>query len=404
MRLFIVMLLFPVLTQAITWTTKTPIPQVRSGPGCAVINDTVYVIGGSSGGGSLHNTNYVYDPVSNSWSTKASMPTARSNIGCAVVNGKIYAIGGFVGGVQADTNLVEEYDPATDSWSSKTPMPTSRYAYAIAVVANKIYVIGGMLPVTAAVEEYDPALDSWATKASMPTARMGPAAAVIRDTIYVFAGGTSPGSGETTVNECYDPNTDNWASKANMTYARYALGGFSFDDVAYAIGGYDSPVYYDNVEVYDPTTNSWSDETSMQYARQSTAVGLVGNAVYVIGGWNNGALNYNEEGILMVGIEEQEAAQNMRIDITPNPFSKQTKISFSRLQNSRHIELEIYDVTGRLVKSFGKFIDHQFSINQIIWDGRDDNGTILPSGTYLLLINGQGVKETRVLNFIHSSM
>ena len=411
MRMFIVMLLFPVLTQAITWTTKTQIPQVRSGAGCAVINDTVYIIGGSDG--SLQNTNYVYDPVSDSWSTKASMPTARSNIGCAVVNGKIYAIGGFVGGAQTDTNLVEEYDPTTDSWSSKAPMPTSRYAYTIAVVANKIYVIGGILPLVAAVEEYDPALDSWSTKASMPTARMAPACAVIRDTIFVFGGSTSVGSGATTVHECYDPNTDNWASKANMTYNRYALGGFSCGNMAYAVGGYNYTVYRNNVEVYNPVTNSWSDETAMQYARQSTTVGLVGTAVYVIGGWNNGALNYNEEGIITIGIEEQEAAQNIRIDIGPNPFSKQTYIKFQTLPTSgressqggtnpkSQVTMGIYDVTGRLVKSFGKFTNHPSLINQIVWDGRDDNGTILPSGTYLFLINNQGVKETRILNFIH---
>ena len=401
MRLFIVMLLFPVLSQAITWTTKTQIPQVRSGAGCAVINDTVYVIGGSSGGGSLHNTNYVYDPVSNSWSTKASMPTARSNIGCAVVNGKIYAIGGFVGGAQTDTNLVEEYDPATDSWSSKAPMPTSRYAYAIAVVANKIYVIGGILPIVATVEEYDPALNSWSTKASMPTARMAPTCAVIRDTIFVFGGSTSVGSGATTVHECYDPNTNNWTSRANMAYNRYALGSFSYNNMAYAVGGYNYSVYRNNVEVYNPVTNSWSDETSMQYARQSIAVGLVGNTVYVIGGWNNGALNYNEEGIITIGIEEQVAAQNMRIDIGPNPFSKQTKISFNRIDKAEDTKLRIYDVTGRLVKSFGEFANHPSLINQIVWDGRDDNGTILPSGTYLLLIDNQGARETRILNFIH---
>ncbi len=367
-----------------------------------MINDTVYVIGGSDG--SLQNTNYVYDPVSDSWSTKASMPTARSNIGCAVVNGKIYAIGGFVGGVQTDTKLVEEYDPATDTWTTRDSMPTSRYAFAIAVVANKVYVIGGMLPVTATVEEYDPALDSWSTKTSMPTARMGPACAVIRDTIYVFAGGTSPGSGETTVNECYDPNTNNWASKANMTYARYALGGFSCGNMAYAVGGHNYTVYRNNVEAYNPVTDNWSDETSMQYARQSMAVGLVGSTVYVIGGFNGVTLNYNEEGILTVGIEEQEAAQNMRIDIGPNPFSKQIKISFSKIEKAENIELTIYDVTGRLVKSFGKFTNHPSSINQIVWDGRDDNGTILPSGIYLFLIDNQGAKETRVLNFIHSSM
>lgn len=344
MRLFIVMLLLPVLTQAITWTTKTPIPLVRSKAGCAVINDTVYVIGGSSGGGSLHNTNYVYDPVSNSWSTKAPMPTARSSLGCAVVNGKIYAIGGFVGGVQTDTNLVEEYDPVTNSWSSKTPMPTSRYTFAIAVVANKIYAIGGILPVRDIVEEYDPVANSWATKASMPTARMAPACAVIRDTIFVFGGSTSVGSGATTVNECYDPNTDNWTSRANMTYNRYSLGGFSCGNMAYAVGGYNYSVYRNNVEVYNPVTDNWSDETSMQYARQSIAVGLVGSTVYVIGGFNGVTLDYNEEGIITIGIEEQQ--------ITPKKkgYHSATIISGPLLlpvgKNCR-----VFDITGRLVVS-----------------------------------------------------
>jgi N-acetylneuraminic acid mutarotase len=385
MRLFIVILLFPMLPQAITWTTRAPLPQPRIYPGCAVINDTVYIIGGSSGsGGTLHNTNYVYDPVSNSWSAKAPMPTARSNLNCAVVGGKIYAIGGFVGGLQADTNLVEEYDPVTNTWSTKTPMPTSRYCYAIAAVDGKIYVIGGMLPVTATVEEYDPVANSWATRAPMPTARMGPAAAVIRDTIYVFGGGTSPGSGETTINECYDPNTDNWASRANMTYARYCLGGFSYENVAYAIGGYDSPVYYNNVEVYDPATNSWSDETSMQYARQSIGVGLVGTKVYVIGGWSGASpgLTYNEEGALIIGIEEQQAVQNLRIDIGPNPFSKQTNISFGIEPRAEGIELKIYDATGRLVREWDyQTIGHS---DQITWDGRDNSGKKVASGIYFI--------------------
>ncbi|MBA7600454.1 N-acetylneuraminate epimerase [subsurface metagenome] len=298
MNFMIVLILSSVLSQSITWTTKQALPVVRSAPGFAVVNDTVYVIGGSSGGGSLHNTNYVYDPATDLWSTKAPMPTARSNLGCAVVGGKIYAIGGFVGGVQTDTNLVEVYDPASDSWSSKLPMPTSRYAFAIAVVANKIYVIGGMLPVTAAVEEYDPLFDSWATKTAMPTKRMGPACSVIRDTIYVFGGSINVGSKDTLVNECYDPATNNWATKAGMSFNRYANVGFSYNDMAYSVGGYDYHSYFSTVEFYDPVSNSWSKETPIENARQSTAVGLVGNKVYVIGGWNNGALSYNEEGTL----------------------------------------------------------------------------------------------------------
>jgi N-acetylneuraminic acid mutarotase len=297
----VLMVLSAILAQSITWTTKTPIPAVRSAPGCAVWNDTVYVIGGSSGGTSLHNTNYVYDPAMDSWSTKASMPTPRSQLGCAVVNGKIYAIGGFVGGMQTDTNIVEEYDPVSNSWTLKSPMPTSRYAFAIAVVANKIYVMGGMLPIVATVEEYDPSADTasgtpWHTKTSMPTRRMGPACAVIRDSIFVYGGSYNVGSKDTLVNECYDPVTDNWSTRANMPFNRYASGGFAYDNEAYSVGGYNYSSYFSNVDVYDPVANSWSSETPMNYARQSVAVGLIGNKVYVIGGWNNAALAYNEEG------------------------------------------------------------------------------------------------------------
>jgi N-acetylneuraminic acid mutarotase len=295
MSVLIIVGLSALLSQSITWTTKKALPQVRSGPGCAVINDTVYVIGGQSGSGN-ETTNYVYDPLSDNWSTKSPMPTARRHLGCAVVNGKIYAIGGFIAG---ETNIVEEYDPVADSWQTKTPMPTARYAFAIAVVANKIYVIGGYLTVKDRVEEYNPAADTaggtpWQTKADMPTKRMGPGCAVIRDTIYVFGGYPS-----TKVNECYDPATNNWATKEPLSFYRYTGGSFSYDNKAYSVGGMEGwPVahYSTAVEVYDPLSKGWSLETPMTNARQSVAVGLVGNKVYVIGGWNNAALAYNEEG------------------------------------------------------------------------------------------------------------
>jgi len=233
MQLSVIFLLFSALSQSITWTTKEPLPEVRSGPGCAVINDTVYVIGGQSGSGN-ETTNYVYDPVSDNWSTKSPMPTARRHLGCAVVNGKIYAIGGFIA---SEANIVEEYDPVADSWQTKTPMPTARYAFATAVVANKIYVIGGYVPVKDIVEEYNPAADTaggtpWQTKASMPTARMGPGCAVIRDTIYVFGGHSSK-----VENECYDPVTNNWATKAPLSFKRYASGIFSYNNKSYSVGG-----------------------------------------------------------------------------------------------------------------------------------------------------------------------
>jgi N-acetylneuraminic acid mutarotase len=376
------------------WNTKAPLPQSLSGSGCAVLNDTIYVIGGRDTLGNRYATNYIYDPVTDTWTTKTSMPTPRAHLGSVVVGGKIYAVGGWVGSTA--TGVIEEYDPVSDTWIAKTPMPTPRYTLAIAAAAEKIYVIGGMNmqgQIFNTVEEYDPSTDIWTTKAFMPTQRMGSGCGVINDTIYVFGGSTMIGGGDTTVNECYDPGTDTWAPRASMLTARYALGGFAFGNNAYAIGGYDYWSYHTVLEQYDPSMNMWSTLEPMQYARQSVAVGLIGDFfpfVYVIGGWNNGALNYNEEAYFGNAIEEYTQVPSVIFcRISPNPFRSSTEIRFEALSNSK-IDSEIYDVSGRLVRTLRPDVQR----STLLWDGKDDNGSLLPNGTYLLVMNSNGITKT----------
>jgi N-acetylneuraminic acid mutarotase len=391
MQLLLVTLLF-----SLVWTTKTPLPQVLAGSGCAVFNDSIYVIGGRDQS-SRYTTNYVYDPLTDNWSTKTNMSVARAHIGAGVVNGKMYVIGGWVGSSASD--VVEEYDPATDTWTTKTSMPTPRYAYAMAVVTNKIYVMGGMDMngnIFNTVEEYDPGTDTWTAKTPMPTARMGPACAVIRDTIYVFGGSTSIGS-PTAINQCYDPGSDIWTSRLNMQNSRYCLGGFAFGDEAYAVGGYDYYNYHTTVEVYNPTLNTWVPVSSMQYARQSIAVGLKDDCVYVIGGWNNGPVNYNEEGWVAPGIQEYSTENAINIQVGPNPFSGTTRISiaFGDMNIANFCNIAIFDISGRLVRNIAAPITTAHTT--VEWDGKNNNGNDLPSGTYMLLVRSQGVKQIQKL-------
>ncbi len=82
----------------------------------------------------------------------------------------------------------------------------------------------------------------------------------------------------------------------------------------------------------------------------------------------------------------------------PNPFTPngdgkndQTRFSFfvSNLTEARPVQLKIYDVTGRLVKTM---LDTKSTAqayveqNAILWDGRDDNGRLLPPGLYIYQI------------------
>jgi N-acetylneuraminic acid mutarotase len=49
-----------------------------------------------------------YDPATDTWTTKAPMPTARQGLAAAVVNGSLYAIGGYNGSY---LSTVESYTP-----------------------------------------------------------------------------------------------------------------------------------------------------------------------------------------------------------------------------------------------------------------------------------------------------
>jgi N-acetylneuraminic acid mutarotase len=328
------------------------------------------------------------------------MSVARGHVVAAAVNDKLYVFGGWVGG--SATNAVEEYDPATGMWATKTPMPTARYASGVAVVNDLIYVIGGMdmsSNVFNTVEEYDPATDSWTTKTPMPTARFGPGCAVVNDTIYAFGGSTSIGGNATTITQCYDPVTDSWAWCSSMSHNRYCVGGFSYNDLAYAVGGYDYYNYHTTIEVYDPAAGSWSGDTPMNYGRQSVAVGMVGDCVYVIGGWNNGALPYNEEGFLGVGIAEYNAPAVTDVSATPNPFRSEMCIVYSVARAAKHINVVIYDVKGSIVKHLARSTPDALRCS-LIWDGTDNRGEQLPSGTYLVVIDAGEARHTEKVTLI----
>jgi len=66
----------------------------------------------------------------------------------------------------------------------------------------------------------------------------------------------------------------------------------------------------------------------------------------------------------------------------------------------KNVTLQIYDATGRLVKSFDLTSHISHHTSQIIWDSHDDQNRILPSGVYFLMFTTERVRETRNLLLI----
>lgn len=83
----------------------------------------------------------------------------------------------------------------------------------------------------------------------------------------------------------------------------------------------------------------------------------------------------------------------------PNPFNPTTNISYA-LPYQSSIDLVIYDIMGRVIKSFN--ISYQSSgYHTLVWDGTNENGTSVSSGVYIYRIIAKSLENTEV--FIKSS-
>jgi len=84
------------------------------------------------------------------------------------------------------------------------------------------------------------------------------------------------------------------------------------------------------------------------------------------------------------------ASPALRLAAYPNPFNPRTSLVLT-LPRAGQVRLDVYDARGRLVRRLleGRLAD---GVHDVSWQGRDDHGRALPSGTYLArLVTDSGV-------------
>ena len=301
------------------WTIKASLPQELCGLTASVVNDKIYVIGGSTsllGTGYVVDSVYEYNPVSNSWTRKSNIPTPIAYASADVVDGKIYIIGGCNFKLNAAYNSVYEYNPTSDTWKKKSDMPTARFLASATAVDGKIYVFGGASNLTgeafSTLEIYDPSTDTWIVKGSMPIRRSTHASSAVNGNIYIFSGGLKAGSVYKDILE-YNPTSDTWKSRASIPTGRVGPAACSIGGKIYVLGGMNiSNVRLSTVEEYDPALDTT-------------------NIVSVKDGSNS------------------EIPTTFKLEQNyPNPFNPTTSIEY-RVASTEYVTLKVYDVLGREV-------------------------------------------------------
>jgi len=115
----------------------------------------------------------------------------------------------------------------------------------------------------------------------------------------------------------------------------------------------------------------------------------VGQRLYVLSGHNQ----------IATDIEVPVIPESFTLETAfPNPFSESTTLRYSLREHSR-VRVRIIDVLGRIHKQFPEQI-HQPGAYELKWDGRDDAGTKVASGNYIMLIDIGNSMETKRVVFL----
>ena len=154
------------------------------------------------------------------------------------------------------------------------------------------------------------------------------------------------------------------------------------DQRGYGLSGwYELGIYYFEDSIIIGTTDTGSD-----------SIGIVlADAVMLV--------FHNATGIKKAEERKEKREKRGQLKIFPNPFREKTSIRLTvngSQFTDKNCQLQIYNVSGRLVKSFSLPTAYSLLPTEITWDGRDNSGKEVPPGLYFIKIRDQSQSVLRI--------
>ena len=198
------------------------LPYARCyGGACSDGERYVYYVGGSASynGGAVSNF-LRYDSKNNIWESMKSVTSARAMPGVAFCNGQVYCIGGSSKAERrTGTNTNYAYNPTTNTWSSKTSFSYLYTWGSCTSYGNNVYYIGGDNSGTAMTTNYcyDTTTDTWTTKGTLPKALLGSAVTSCKEGYIDILGGYNDYLYSQTTHYQYNIASNSWSTKTALS-------------------------------------------------------------------------------------------------------------------------------------------------------------------------------------------
>ncbi len=359
----IIVVLFPILGRADTWTPKANFPgTARMYPVTFSIGTKCYMGTGSDANfTTVYSDLWEWDEQSNGWTQKASLPQASARVGAVAftVGTKGYIATGYDGGSMSD---VWQWDQSTNTWTRMNDFPgTARYDAIAFSIGSKAFLGTGSGPLND-FWEYDPVADNWTEKADLPSSpRLGAMGFAMQGKGYI--GNGSAYNFTVFYNDFweYDPNSDTWTQKANFAGgSRYYGVGFSVDSNGFVGTGIDSAGnYHSDVWSWNQSSNAWSQVSDFPGGGRGLEGGsgccVIGSKAYFGTGidpsgnlpndfWEYDPMNSSK-------VSELPSQQN-EIRVSPNPFSTGTMV-YLPTDALTFVQFVLCDASGRVIKHLG---------------------------------------------------
>ena len=414
------------------WQIFDKMPMPVAGAEVVTFDDKVYIFGGYQQiNGAPVSTIQEYNPsacLEKRWRVVGEMKIPRSNFVARLFNDTVYILGGTTGHKRENVASMETWSLATMSGTLLHEDPVLNRTGATAEIWNDfLIVIGGYnnsrpeyhLGFFAA---FNLSLDQNVGQLPIPTNQdaYNLASIQVNDVIYLF-GGVRFGVSDRIYK--IDMNELDWVQRPpiftgklveriypDLPIPRSAMRAIQTDaDTVYLVGGYnEGSAALETVSKFVIGNYGYEHISGppLQEARKELVTAQLDTVLYAFGGLNehDEVLETVEALIDTFVVDSCETSVADRRELTlpstmhlrqnyPNPFNSATTIEFE-IGLSAHIQLDIYSLEGRHIASL---IDDKLAagMHRHTWHGKTNNGEMAPSGVYIYRLSSEQEIRTR---------